>query len=93
MRDHARCTCQDAADALQIIELGPWILDTIDLVSDQFPTKNAMRQPVARVASDDVYMLVALVEAYEGYTIYRLENLTRPFVINLITVSKIVNSP
>ena len=42
-----------------------------------------MCQTVAGVSSDDIGVLVALIQSYEGNEVYGLEDLTGPSVIDL----------
>lgn len=65
------------------VQFTPRIVDTVDLVSDQFATEDAMSKTITAITDDDVDMFVALVQPDNGNVIHRLENPTRPFVVKL----------
>ena len=86
MCDHSWKTGNNTANTFWVVKLGPRIVNAVDLISDEFSSKDAMCKPIATVAGHDVGMLFALVEANKGDEIDGFEDLARPLVIDLATI-------
>ena len=53
-------------EAFWIVELGPWVVNALDLIGDKFACKDAQCEAMACVAGHDVGVAQALVESHKG---------------------------
>ncbi len=72
----------DRGHPFRVVEFAPWVVEVLDFVRDQSSGNDAVREAVAGVAGDDVYITIAGVLADERHVIDGLEDLARPLIVD-----------
>lgn len=93
MHDHAARGLDHTSHSLRIVELRPLVLLALHLISDQLPGNHPVRQPIPRIARDDVHLVIPLVLADIRHVIHRIKDLPTPPVVHAPGLGKPLPRP